>query len=157
MKRDGIKFRRCNHLTARYADPERDVDAEGNPIHSGYTVPVRVKDCQVTSGGLILRDSIKKAPCLSNLTMSRTNMAYGSWRRQTQGRRDWVRLDSDYLSDGERNFYERHPEHVQQTQGTAWVPIWKEVYWTKAVYWVEDGNVYHGTIHRFGDPKEIQS
>jgi hypothetical protein len=135
MRRKGIdNFRRANHLTWRYADPKRDVDASGDPIHSGYAVPVRAADCEVLppnedNGRLYYdSDSIAEAPCLKGLRFSRSNMAYGPWRRQTRGR---------YF-------------HVAAETCVRWF----DVYWTCPVYWVEDNVVYRGTVYRHTDPQE---
>lgn len=132
MKRKGIdNFRRVNHLTWRRGNPETDVDGYGRPIHDGYAVPVRVADCTVRrpdDEGRVYIDpqSLEDAPCLPGLRFSRSNMAYGPWRRQTQGR--W------FCVDGEQDWY--------------------TIYWTCPVYWIENNRVYRGTRHRHIDPQE---
>lgn len=65
MRRKGIEFKRTPNLDWRYPDPETDATARGEAIKSNYMV-------------IFSRKSGKTIP-LSGF--SRTNMAYGMWRK----------------------------------------------------------------------------
>lgn len=91
---------------------------------------------------------------------SRTNMLYGPWRKQTSGRRFWVRLTS---LDGEtqRDLRGNHAADRKAGYGTDWwredkhgtmVSHWFDEYWTHPVYWVEDAVVYRATLRSHERP-----
>jgi len=156
MRRKGIEVRRVKHLIFRDGNPETDVDAHGDPIHSGYAVPVRVKDCKPrpAANGDIYFDKadIEAAPCLPNLIFTRSNMAYGPWRKQTRGKYVWRLLDS--LPEDERMFVLGQAEDEPALIRNGYAMIFASVYWTRPVYWIEDGRVYRGVTYAYEDPKE---
>ena len=142
MKRKGYEFRRAPHLTWRHADETRDKGRDGTPIARGYFVPVRCQDCNAVG-------NIKDAPCLPGLAHSRTNMAYGPWRKRNQGKYFWERTKpvlnpADFKAAEERG--DKNPE--------GWEQRWINPYWTCPVYWIEGNTVYQSTAYCNRDPED---
>ena len=141
MKRKGYNFRRAPHLTWRPADPKRDVGKDGTHIPTNYCVPVRCLDTNAVG-------NIKDAPCLPGLAHSRTNMAYGQWRKQNRGKYFWVRT-KPALNPADFKIAEARMNNPE-----GWEQHWIDPYWTCPVYWIEDGTVWVSTAYRQTDPDE---
>lgn len=122
MRREGIDLKRAPRIGWRYGDPERDRDLSGRPIERNYVAFVYVRDCpiEVRDGRTIYRAN--GAPMIPISGHSRTNMAYGPWRVRDVRESLWPGLERgiQYFS----------------------------VYATAAVYWVEGGHVWQGTVRR---------
>ena len=154
MKRKGYNVRPIRHLIFRDGNPETDVDAFGVPIHSGYAVPVRVADCKPrpAANGDIYFDKadIEAAPCLPNLIFTRTNMAHGPWRHQTRGKYVWRRLDR--LPEDVQATARRQAEDEPGLIRNNHVMWYAAQYWTRPVYWIENGRVYRGVAYAYENP-----
>lgn len=152
MRRKGYDVRVVHHLTFRRGNPETDKDARGEAIHDGYVVPVRVKDCKprpAADGRIYLdRDDLLAAPCLPDLIFTRSNMAYGPWRKQTRGKYAWRLLDD--LDPALQAAYRENADKACIRHDHVW--HYHEIYWSRPVYWVEDGRVFRGTVYRYNDP-----
>ena len=129
MIRKAIKFRPAPHLRWRNGDPIRDFDERGRPIQPNYVAITRA----------VFGDP-KDAPCLPGLSHSRTNMAYGPWRKRNRPINVWRKHKTGEVT------FRNDPE------GTL---IDQLCYWTCPVYWVEDARVYRGTIQRYDEPKKV--
>lgn len=151
MKRKGIDFRHAPHLACRDGDPKRDVNEDGRPIEWNYVVIVRLSQVETyideDGRSRYTYDALKAAPCIPGLSHSRTNMAYGKWRKNSTGRGFWVQTKPS-LTLAQHKASEAagddNPEgHVQK---------WFDNYWTCPVYWVEDAAVYQGTVRSYEEP-----
>jgi hypothetical protein len=161
MKRKGINFSHAPHLSFRYAKPEDMARCSDynvwEPSRSGYCVIVRKKDCKDDGSGYLVTDD---APCIPFSAWSRTNMVYGRWRTQTRGARFWVSLsdldpgDRDMWLASERDHGTKINWNEDGTDGR--VAHWFDTYYTLAVYWVESGAVYSGTIRTHNVPDALK-
>lgn len=160
MRRKGIDFKLARHLTWRHFNAETDVDKCGGydadyfarSPHGSYCVIVRVSDCTIdedegTGRRYLNRESVDNAPCIPFDAWSHANMVYGKWRRQTRGRWFWVQTKPN-LTPAEY----KAAEAAGDENPEGYVQKWHDVYWTCAVYWVEGGYVYHGTVRSYTDP-----
>lgn len=159
MRRKGYDFSLSNDLTYRNYTAE-DAAARGEtwtPARAGYCVIVRVKDC-LDADGNYDDDLRKSAPHIGFSGWSRTNMLYGDkWRTQGRGRRFARRLsDLSRLEQMEwRSNDEQFGNQVQwddDKKKDGVVSKWYDVYWTRTVYWVEDGRVYTARMYAYQDP-----
>jgi len=181
MKRKGHQFKRAHHLTFRDAQ-ERDLEPDTYKGRlprawkremAAYAVIVPVQACldDEDEASAILRtaridlDKLQAAKALPFTGWSRTNMVYGVWRKQTRGRRFWVKLDT-LPKNAQKTWRAGHVEDLaadRTTFSTAHYPWhededgvqvhhWFDTYWTQAVYWIEDAVVYTATIHTHEDP-----
>lgn len=86
MKYKGMKFKRALHLWHRSPN-ETDVDCTTYSVEklkdmSQYFVPISLKKC-LDEKGEFSYELADKVPCVSkDLFWSRTNMAYGTWKRK---------------------------------------------------------------------------
>jgi hypothetical protein len=174
MKRKGYQFKRARHLTFRYVQARdleeayrgtmpRDIDRM-----TAYAVIVPVQAClddedeasTILRTSRIDRDKLQAAKALPITGWSRTNMVYGIWRKQTRGRRFWVKLSSlskEHQKAWRDNY--KHDSHCgidtsywYSDEGGVQVHHWCTTYWTKTIYWVEDAIVYTATTHTHEDP-----
>ena len=149
MKRKGIKFKRAPHLTWR--NPQKgDLDDQGRQIEGAYMVIVRVKDC-LDENGDFSHELLEKAPQHGRLAHSRTNMAYGPYRKINRRKGFWVQV-RPHLTPAQYKEAERELE----LNGTP-IPRseeWQEFehYWSCPIYWVENGQVYQASASRYRDP-----
>lgn len=145
MKRKGIDFRAAPHLTWREAQ-EGDLDSRGRQVTGGYFILLRTKDCLGDSGDFD-QEKRQEAPQFQKLTYSLTNMAYGVWRKQTQGAHFWVRVRKPYTPrearEADEKGIELAPEHELQ---------WRDVYWTCPIYWIENGYMYRASSRTYENP-----
>jgi hypothetical protein len=149
MRRKGYDFRLAPHLTFRTSEPEKDTDAHGDPLRAHMAVPVRLKDCEVMVDGH-LHIAPRQARCLPNLTFTRTNMAYGPWRHRSRGKFAWRRLES--LSAANQAYYREQAQEDPSIIQRGYVWTYCDEYWTRPVYWIEDGRVYRATAYSYTDP-----
>ena len=131
MIRKGMTFRPAPHLYFRSLQPG-DRDSRGQDAHKrhgSYCVIVRRANC-VDDEGRLDFDMRDKAPMHGPHSWSRTNMVYGGVRKNNRCIRVY-----------------RTVEGVERI-------IEQNVYWTRAVYWIEDAYVWQGTIRYYDKPKD---
>lgn len=164
MKRKGYDFQRANHLTHRPFNPELDLKRHvgkiPDPKSEDYSVVVSrkaVRKMMVRLNGFEDpgQDSIKfyvarqQTPCLPFTGHSRTNMIYGTWRKQNRGRWFWVQTGPSL---NPAQF--KAAEAAGDDNPEGWEQQWISPHWTRPVYWIEDSKVYTATDYRYTDPKE---
>ena len=163
IKRKGHDFRHAPHLTfrdVREEDMSQCVDGrEWRDSMRGHVVIVSVKDCLYGPNNDFSHDLREKAKCFLFDGWSRTNMVYGGKiRTQRRGCRRWERL-SDQSPDHQAAWRANDDQWGDQvhwdddTKQDGYVAVWHDVYWTRTVYWVEDGAVYTASIRYFEDPR----
>ena len=177
MKRKGINFKRARHLyfrpcqeadLASKAYTPRVMRCDWEPSRAAYVVIISVKDC-LDDQGEWDHDRVEDAPARPFTGWSRTNMVYGPYRKQTQGRRFWVRLNT-LTKKEQRSWRKGHAADVKAGRTTLdtmqhacfdhdgedaddpQVHHWFDTYWTSSTYWVEDACVYRATSHTHEDP-----
>lgn len=96
----------------------------------------------------ITTEDLNAAPCMPFDSWSRTNMVYGRWRRNSRGGWFGVRTKPQLTPAAYKA-----AEAAGDDNPEGWQDQWFDTYWTCPVYWVEDGQVYHGTIRTHETPR----
>lgn len=87
MRIKGIRCNRVKHIGWRRANPETDVDIDGNPLDSSYFVLVKISDCELTedSRGRKFYNA-DNVPQWKSLAYGGTYYGYDKTRQQNRGR-----------------------------------------------------------------------
>ena len=151
MIKKGIDFRAAPHLTFRHPN-EGDVDSQDRQVEGAYFILLRWEDCKDPWTKVYDQGLRKEAPQFQKLTYSRTNMAYGRYRRRNQRVQYWV-TQKDFL---EKNISRWEGVHCNGEVENDQVLVSFPHYYTCPVYWIEGGQVYRGTIKTWDEPQELK-